>query len=156
MIADGIPVVDIAETLGVSRMTLRRYCGVEIDTAALTVRAGHLQHKGVVLSLDRDRSREVLDAVHAIKAQLAAQFAAQNVRLDRLEREREHGPIILRKLTELDRLVRGTPGLAKVVDQDALGQARQLPDRVNPKRAQTLFSFGANAPNASDRQRAQE
>jgi hypothetical protein len=54
-----------------------------------------------------------LDAVTGIETQMRL----QNARLAKLEQqrqaEREHGPIILRKLTELERLVRGDPGLAR-------------------------------------------
>ena len=57
---------------------------------------------------------EVLQALKRIQRALAAQDA----RLDRLAQQKrdagEHGPMILRRLTELERLVRGDPGLVAV------------------------------------------
>jgi hypothetical protein len=57
---------------------------------------------------------EVLKALEQIQRALAAQDA----RFDRLAQQKrdagEHGPMILRRLTELERLVRGDPGLAAV------------------------------------------
>ena len=57
---------------------------------------------------------EVLQALEGIQRTLATQDA----RIDRLAQQKrdagEHGPMILRRLTELERLVRGDPGLAAV------------------------------------------
>jgi AcrR family transcriptional regulator len=112
--------VDIARALGVSPPTLRRHCGTDLDTGEV-LRAGRLRRQRVpraacalsVVPAAGTPTREVLDAVTGIETQMRL----QNARLAKLEQqrqtEREHGPIILRKLTELERLVRGDPGLAR-------------------------------------------
>jgi len=52
-----------------------------------------------------------LDRIHALlQAQDAVLTSLRQQRRD----EGEHGPMILRRLTELGRLVRGDPGLAQV------------------------------------------
>jgi hypothetical protein len=111
---------DIAKALGVSSPTLRKHCATELDTGEV-LRAGRLRRQRVprvacalsAVADDRRPTREVLDAVTGIETQIRL----QNARLAKLEQqrqaEREHGPIILRKLTELERLVRGDPGLAR-------------------------------------------
>jgi hypothetical protein len=52
-----------------------------------------------------------LDRIHAL---LQAQDAVLSGLRQRRRDEGEHGPMILRRLTELERLVRGDPGLAQV------------------------------------------
>jgi predicted transcriptional regulator len=110
MAVTGARQIEIAKALGVSVPTVRKHCATELKTGE-TPRA-----RRRVLSTvpaDRRRTREILDAVNGIETQIRL----QNARLAKIEHqrqaEREHGPIILRKLTELERLVRADPGLAR-------------------------------------------
>jgi hypothetical protein len=41
MAAYGIPEADIARVLGVSKPTLRKHCGTELDTGATRANSGH-------------------------------------------------------------------------------------------------------------------
>jgi hypothetical protein len=52
------------------------------------------------------------DVVRALE-KIERKQEAHDVALERLQRDDEHNPMILRRLTELERLMRGDPGLAK-------------------------------------------
>jgi len=57
---------------------------------------------------------EVRDALTGIRALLEAQNALLTRQQQQRRNEYESGPAILQRLTELERLVRGDPGLARV------------------------------------------
>ena len=59
------------------------------------------------------RPRVVQHAISDSNARVLAVVDRLEVMLRGLRRDLEHGPAILRRLTELERLVRGDPGLAK-------------------------------------------